>query len=165
MIAPVIPKNSPVPPFLEPVPPRIDQSLKVRRARLEILLVEDDAADASLILSALYKHPDVLAAYAIAAPVLALHGLLEGSLKPDLVLLDLHMPRLDGFEFLKGLRRVPGFVSVPVVFLTTSELGRDVLEYMNSSASLYVVKPDTFGELETRMDGIITRTISGVWSE
>jgi len=133
--------------------------------QLQILLVEDDAADASLILSALNKHPAVRAARVVAAPVQALRELVLGWPKPDLVLLDLQMPRIGGFEWLKGLRRIPGFISVPVVFLTTSDLGQDMLEYMRSSAALYVVKPDTFAELQTRIDGIITRTLSGVWSD
>jgi len=133
--------------------------------RLNVLLVDDDPADTSLILSVLVRHPGVATARAVDAPVLALRQLLAGYRKPDLVLLDIHMPRIDGFEFLKGLRRLPGMASVPVVFLTTSGLGKDVIAYMGSSASLYVIKPDTFGELQTRLDGIIERAISGVWSK
>ena len=133
--------------------------------RLRVLLVEDDAADASLILKAIHDHPNVLSAQAMAEPLLALREILEGRLKPDLVLLDLHMPRIDGFEFLKGLRRIPGQLSVPVVFLTNSDIDKDVLAYMRSSASLYVVKPDSFSELRIRVDWILQRAISGVWSD
>ena len=60
------------------------------------------------------------------------------------------LPRIDGFEFLVGLRRIPGMFSVPVVFLTTSGLEQDVLAYRRSSASMYVEKPDTFGEIQIR---------------
>ena len=134
-------------------------------ARLDVLLVEDDEADASLILAALENHPNVGAARAVHAPVLALRELASGRLRPDLILLDLMMPRVDGFEFLKGVRRLRDLVSTPVVFLTTSSLGSDMLAYMKSSASLYVVKPDTFVELEMRIDGIVRRAITGAWSE
>ena len=151
------------PPMLQPQPTAVEPPLESPRVGLDILLVEDDAADASLILGALEKHPSVLVAHAVASPLLALYELLAGRLQPDLVLLDLHMPRLSGFEFLKGLRRIPSLNKVPVVFLTTSDLGKDVFEYMHSSASLYVVKPDTFAELRTRMNGIIERAVSGVW--
>src|SRR5580658_1379211 len=105
-----------------------------RRARLDVLVVEDDPADASLILSALHQHPDVLTARGIAAPARAHRELAAGRIRPDLVLLDLHMPLFDGFAFLKGLRRIPELVSLPVVFLTTSNLDDDVLRYMDSSA-------------------------------
>jgi DNA-binding response OmpR family regulator len=126
--------------------------------------VDDDPADTSLILSALARHSQV-AVRTVDEPVLALRQLLVGYKQPDLVLLDVHMPRIDGFELLEGLRRIRGMVTVPVVFLTTSGLERDLLAYRGSSASMYVVKPDTFGELQTRIDGIIERAISGAWNQ
>ena len=98
-------------------------------------------------------------------PVLAIRQFLVGYKQPDLVLLDVRMPRIDGFELLKGLRRIRGMVTVPVVFLTTSGAEKDVLAYRGSSASMYVVKPDTFDELQIRIDGILERAISGVWNQ
>jgi CheY-like chemotaxis protein len=133
--------------------------------KLNVLVVDDDPADTCLIVSALTPHPIVASVRAVDAPVLALRQFLVGYKPPDLVLLDLHMPRLDGFEFLVGLRRIPRMVSVPVVFLTTSGLEEDVQAYRRSSASMYVVKPDTFGEFQTRMDGILKRAVSGVWNQ
>jgi DNA-binding response OmpR family regulator len=130
-----------------------------------VLLVDDDPADTSLILSALASHARVAAVRVVAEPVLALRQLLAGYRQPDLVLLDVRMPRIDGFEVLEGLRRIRGMISVPVVFLTTSELEKDLCAYRGSSASMYVVKPDTFGELQIRIEGIVERAISGVWSQ
>jgi len=141
-------------------PPPVRQPVK-----LNVLLVDDDPADASLILNALGSHPNVAAARAVDSSVLALRQLLVGYRRPDLVLLDVHMPRIDGFELLKGLRRISGMVSVPVVFLTTSGLEKDVLAYRGSSASMYVVKPDTLSELQVRVNGILERAVSGVWSQ
>jgi DNA-binding response OmpR family regulator len=131
--------------------------------RLNVLLVDDDPADTSLVVSALAGHPYIAGVRTVDEPVLALRQFLVGYKLPDLVLLDVHMPRLDGFEFLEGLRRIPGMVSVPVIFLTTSGQEKDILAYRGSSASMYVVKPDTFGELQTRMDGIVDRAVSGAW--
>jgi CheY-like chemotaxis protein len=148
-----------------PRAPRADPPPDRRLGKLDILLVDDDPADTSLILSALAFHPDVAAVRAVDAPVLALRQLLVGYRQPDLVLLDLHMPRLDGFEVLEGLRRIAGMATVPVVFLTTSELDKDLGAYRRSSASMYVVKPDTFDELRIRTDGIVERALSGVWYE
>jgi DNA-binding response OmpR family regulator len=133
--------------------------------RLNALLVDDDPADTSLVLGILARHPNIATARAVDSPVLALRQLLAGYRKPDLVLLDIRMPRLDGFEFLEGLRKIPGMISVPVVFLTTSGAEKDVMAYMRSSASLYVIKPDTFEELHLRLDGIVERAISGAWSK
>jgi DNA-binding response OmpR family regulator len=138
----------------------------VRQVRkLDVLLVDDDPADTSLILSALAFHPKIAGVRAVDESVLALRQLFVGYRQPDLVLLDVHMPRIDGFELLEGLRRIAGMVSVPVVFLSTSGLEKDLTAYRRSSASMYVVKPDTYGELQTRMNGIVERAISGVWSQ
>jgi DNA-binding response OmpR family regulator len=141
-------------------PQRVQQPVK-----LNVLLVDDDPADTSLILNALGGHPNVAAVRAVDSSVLALRQLLVGYRRPDLVLLDVHMPRIDGFELLTGLRRISGMVSVPVVFLTTSGLEKDVLAYRGSSASMYVVKPDTLSELQVRINGILERAVSGVWSQ
>jgi two-component system chemotaxis response regulator CheY len=132
---------------------------------INVLVVEDDAADTSLILKVLRRHPNVTTASASDAPDLVLQQLSEGHLLPDLILLDIHMPRLDGFSFLEALRQIPAMAAIPVVFLTTSGLGKDVVVARNSSASSYLIKPDSYAELQTRLDGVIKRAVSGVWSK
>jgi CheY-like chemotaxis protein len=144
-------------------PPGLDRRPAGSIWNLNVLVVDDDAADTSLILDVLRRHGDIAAVHAFDSPVVALRQVGTGRQKPDLVLLDIHMPRLDGFEFLKGLRRIATMASVPVVFLTTSALGKDVRAYMGSSASSYIIKPDTYAELQTRMDAVIKRALSGVW--
>ena len=145
-------------------PPLSAPRPELRVWSMNVLLVEDDAADTDLILNVLKRHPDVSAAHATDEPHLALRQLASGKLKPDLVLLDIHMPRIDGFEFLARLRRIPAMVSVPVVFLTTSCLARDAAAARDGSASLYVIKPDTYHELHARLDVVIRRAISDYWN-
>jgi CheY-like chemotaxis protein len=134
-----------------------------RRWGVNILLVEDDAADANLILTVLKRHPAVWIVRAESAPDSALAMLSSGKLCPDLVLLDIHMPRINGFEFLESLRRIRGMEDVPVVFLTTSCLARDVVAAKQSSASSYVVKPETYPDLKMQMDRVIKRVLAGEW--
>ncbi len=131
---------------------------------INVLVVEDDLADASLILDVLRRHPSVASAHATDAPDLALRQLVKGHLKPDLVLLDVRMPRLDGFEFLDRLRRIPAMFDTPVVFLTTSAFASDVVEAKQSSAASYVVKPESYDELRKRLDRVIKTALSGAWS-
>ena len=134
------------------------------RWSINVLLVEDDAADANLILNVLERNPDVATAHALDKPDVALRMLASGALEPDLILLDIHMPRIDGFRFVERLRRIPSMVDTPVVFLTSSRLASDVEAARDLSVLVYVVKPDTFGDLQARLDVVVKRIKSGVWS-
>jgi len=134
-----------------------------RPSGIDVLVVEDDAADTNLILKALEQHPGVLDAQASDAPDLALRQLAVGQIRADLILLDIHMPRMDGFKFLRGLRQIRRMAKTPVVFLTTSWLARDASDAVHSSAALYVIKPDSYEDLEVCLDGVIRRAQSGLW--
>ncbi|MDB5470523.1 MAG: domain/GGDEF domain protein [Caulobacter sp.] len=140
-----------------PVEPRSSQ----RPWSVNILLVEDDAADTSLILDVLKRHPKVSAAQASDHPELALTQIAAGRWEPNLVLLDIHMPRIDGFAFLERLRLIPAMASVPVVFLTTSCLARDAVKAQQGSAASYIIKPNTYAELQARLDTVIKRAVFG----
>ena len=67
--------------------------------------------------------------------------------RPDIILLDLRMPRKSGHEALAELRAIPAYRLIPVVVLTTSELEEDVLRSYELGANSYVVKPTTFSGL------------------
>ena len=77
---------------------------------------------------------------------------------PDLVLLDLKMPRLDGFEVLQWLRANPDTRSLPVVVLAGSSFRADVRRALELGANSYGTKPATFNELEVLVD-----RIANVW--
>jgi CheY-like chemotaxis protein len=130
---------------------------------INVLLVDDDAADAHLILNVLRRHPSVAAALAADSPADVLAQLAAGRVRPDLILLDIQMPQMDGFRFLRSLRRIPAMMIVPVVFLTTSGLARDVAAARDSTAVSYVVKPDSYAELQSRLDAVVRSTVSGTW--
>ena len=133
---------------------------------LNVLLVDDDVADTELILNVLKRHPEVSTARATDAPEFALRQLAsENHLKPDLVLLDIQMPRMNGFNFLEAMRQIPSMAHVPVVFLTTSRLASDVARTKEGSASLYVIKPDSYFELQARLNGVLRRAASGRWEK
>jgi two-component system, OmpR family, response regulator AdeR len=131
---------------------------------ISVLLVDDDIADTCLILTVLQRHPQVSVAHATDAPEFALRQLAAGRLKPDLVLLDIHMPKVSGFTFLEDLRLIPTMASVPVVFLTTSRLESDVLRAKTATASSYVIKPESYLELHARLNGVVRQAAAGRWS-
>jgi two-component system, response regulator len=116
-----------------------------------VLLVEDNPDDEALTLRALKKNN-------ILNPVVVVHDgaealdylFCEGKHAgrppdlPQLILLDLKLPKLDGLEVLKRLRAEPRTRLVPVVVLTSSSEEKDVLESYNLGANSYVQKPVDF---------------------
>jgi PleD family two-component response regulator len=131
---------------------------------LEVLVVDDDAADTSLILEVLRGHPRINSSKALDAPDVALFQLAQGWLRPNLILLDIHMPKLDGFTFLEALREIPRMQDTPVVLLTTSRHARDVELARERDVCSYVVKPDSYEELRARINSVVNQALTGRWS-
>ncbi len=77
---------------------------------------------------------------------------------PDLVLLDLRMPLLDGFEVLQWIRDNPATRTLPVVVLAGSSFRADVRRALELGANSYAVKPEKFEELE-----VLIEQIADVW--
>lgn len=70
---------------------------------------------------------------------------------PDLVLLDISLPMVDGFMLLKSLKADPKFRQIPVIMLTTSSSSADISRSYACGAASYITKPATFGEFKTVM--------------
>ncbi|ACO45919.1 response regulator [Deinococcus deserti] len=64
--------------------------------------------------------------------------------RPDVILLDINMPRMNGLELLEELKRDPDLMTIPVIMLTTSQAEEDVLRSYQAYAASYVVKPVEF---------------------
>jgi two-component system response regulator len=118
----------------------------------EILLVEDNPDDAELALYALEKNK-VANRIAVARDgVEALDFIFrEGRYAdrrsaegPKLILLDLKLPKMDGIEVLRRLKKDPRSSSIPVVMLTSSREERDILESYKLGVNSYIVKPVDF---------------------
>jgi CheY-like chemotaxis protein len=74
---------------------------------------------------------------------------------PDLILLDLKLPRRSGHEVLRWLRSKPGIKRVPVIVLTSSSESRDISEAYDEGANSYLVKPlntDSLGEMVSQLE-------------
>lgn len=116
-----------------------------------ILLVEDNPDDVALTLRALKKnniHNEVVVAADGVEALEYLHGTGErpaGAL-PEIVLLDINLPRLDGIEVLRRIRENPRTRMLPVVILTSSSEERDLIRSYGLGANSYVRKPVDFGE-------------------
>ena len=113
---------------------------------IEILLVEDNPGDARLAVEALKDSKVRNNLYHVKDGVEAMDFLYRrGSYAdvpvPDLILLDLNLPRKDGREVLEEIKEDPELKLVPVVVLTTSEAERDLVRTYDLHANAYVVKP------------------------
>jgi CheY-like chemotaxis protein len=115
-----------------------------------ILLVEDNAKDEVLTLRALKRSNLLNRVHVVRDGAEALDYLLGGSAGghpialPQLVLLDLKLPKVDGLEVLKRIRHDPRTQLLPVVILTTSTEDKDLLEGYRLGANSYVRKPVDF---------------------
>ena len=112
---------------------------------ISVLLVEDDPGDVVLIEEA-FEHNKVRNRLKIVGDgVEAMEYLrADGSARPDLVLLDLNLPRKDGREVLAEIKSDPALRSIPVVVLTTSKAEEDILRSYDLHANAYVTKPVDF---------------------
>jgi CheY-like chemotaxis protein len=79
---------------------------------------------------------------------------------PALVLLDLKLPRLDGFQVLRVMRADPSLRLVPVVVLTTSNNPADIEQSLALGASDYVIKPIGLNEFERKLCGVLRYWLS-----
>ena len=128
--------------------------------RVNVLVVDDDPADAQLIARALRNNTDVREVFICNSPTKALLDLEAGRVQPTIILLDIRMPQIDGFQFLDSLRLIPAMADVPVVFLTTSALSQDVKQANGGAISGYIVKPNSYDELKARLDAVVAKVLS-----
>ncbi|MGW6289025.1 response regulator [Streptomyces sp. NPDC055107] len=120
----------------------------------DVLLVEDDIADAMLIEEALSER-GTRNLVQVTDGVAALEHLRSpDSARPDLIVLDLNMPRMNGHDLLKVLKSDTDLQSIPVVVLTTSTAPDDVTGAYTSHANAYVTKPVNLDAFEQAVQSI-----------
>src|SRR6187551_417432 len=115
---------------------------------INILLVEDDEVDIMTVKRAFAKANITNPLYVAHNGLEALEVLRKEDLPPKrrLILLDVNMPKMNGIEFLRELRKDPALAPTPVVVLTTSNNDRDKIDAFNFNVAGYLVKPVTFAE-------------------
>jgi len=119
---------------------------------IEILLVEDNPGDVRLTIEAL-KEAKVLNKLTVvkdgidALSLLRREGAHAQAARPDLILLDLNLPRKDGREVLADIKADDDLKRIPVVILTTSQDEQDMFKVYNLHANCYITKPVDLGQL------------------
>ena len=130
---------------------------------IDILLVEDNAGDARLTVEALkeFKVSNQVSVVRDGVEALAfLRGLgaFAGAPRPDIILLDLNLPRKDGREVLAEIKDDPDLRRIPVVVLTTSQAEQDIVRAYNLHANCFITKP---ADLEQFL--VVVRSIEDFW--
>jgi CheY-like chemotaxis protein len=123
-------------------------------APIGILLADDSEDDVLLLRTAFEKSPRLELRDAVrdgdeALAYLRRQGPYAAAKKPDLVILDVNMPRVDGFTVLEKIKADPELRRLPVVMLTTSRRDEDVSRAYREGAATYIPKPVGLGDLET----------------
>ena len=130
---------------------------------IEILLVEDSPSDSELTLEALKdfkvrNHVSVVEDGVLAMQFLRRQGPYAQAPRPDLIMLDLNLPRKDGREVLADIKGDDHLKTIPIVVLTTSRADQDILRAYQLNANCYINKPVDLDQFIN-----IVRVIEGFW--
>lgn len=130
---------------------------------IEILLVEDNPADVRLTVEALkeekmYNNLHIVNDGEEALFFLRKQGKYANAVRPDLILLDLNLPKIDGREVLKEIKSDEKLMQIPVVVLTVSKADEDILKSYNLHANCYITKP-----VDLKQFMKVVRSIQDFW--
>ena len=130
---------------------------------IEILLVEDSPSDSELTLEALKdfkvrNHVSVVEDGVLAMQFLRRQGPYAQAPRPDLIMLDLNLPRKDGREVLADIKGDDHLKTIPIVVLTTSRADQDILRAYQLNANCYINKPVDFNQFLE-----VVRSIESFW--
>ncbi len=130
---------------------------------INVLLIEDSPADVRLTKETLKEEKMRLTLHVVSDGVEALHflrkeGKFQEAVRPDLVLLDLNLPKKDGREVLKEIKSDDDLKTIPIVVLTVSKAEEDVFRAYNLHANCYITKP-----IDLDQFSIVVRSIKEFW--
>ena len=116
---------------------------------IEVLLVEDDPRDVRLLVRELQQEPVNLRVHVVrdgeeAIAYLRRQGKYKNAPMPGLILLDINMPKKNGFEVLYEIKADPSLMHIPVIMLTTSDSEADIVKSYAKGACSFITKPMDF---------------------
>jgi CheY-like chemotaxis protein len=127
---------------------------------MEILLIDDSSSDAYLLKEVFAAKTEAASIHWVPDGYEALDYLLKiekyhSVLRPDLILLDLNMPRISGFEVLKRVKETSEIATIPVVIITTSRDPLDHTQCKALGADMCMTKPHALKDYETLVEKVM----------
>ena len=141
--------------FLQPdQPPELPSTLPLANPdqKRSVLYIEDSITNLRLMRKVLMRRPHLLLED---APNAELGIPLARNLQPDLILLDLNLPGMNGYDALLELRRVPGLQQTPIIAITANAMKGDAERVLGAGFTAYVIKPIDLGRLYALIDHIL----------
>lgn len=131
--------------------------------KFEVLMMEDDLGDVRLAQVSLKESKLFITLHVVSdgkegMDFLRKQGKHKEAKTPDLILLDLNMPRMDGRQVLHEIKNDKALKTIPVVILTTSAEGRDIQSSYSEGANCYISKPVDFDQFQQ-----VVKQISEFW--
>src|SRR5664279_833240 len=138
-------------------------AVESKSTTIEVLLVEDSPGDVRLMQEVFRTvnkliHLQVASDGVEAMAILRQWGEYANRPRPDLILLDLNLPRMDGREVLALIKEDPSLRTIPVIILTTSDAEVDIVRSYELQANAYLTKPVRLDEFES-----LVRSINDFW--
>jgi len=129
-------------------------SLEKAGEPIQVLLIEDSPGDVRLTQEAFREANGAVNLHVAADGVEAMAFLRRGSPRPDLILMDLNLPRMDGRQVLALIKEDESLKLIPTVILTTSVAEEDITKSYQLQANCYLSKPVQFGAFESLVASI-----------
>lgn len=120
-----------------------------------LLVIDDDEDDREFFLSVLEKIGGPINCQVAMNGHVALEHLKQGAYRPHLIFLDLNMPVMNGWEFLREIKNIEGLRGIPVVVLSTSSNEATIHEAIGLGAVDFITKPNKLSILEQRLKAVI----------
>ncbi len=110
----------------------------------DVVIIDDDDDDCALIIESLHEIDNQIKCVLMNDGKSGLSYIIESEKHPDIIFLDLHMPKMNGLEVLKVLKSDPELSGIPVIICTDSRLMREMEECKRMGAANFIMKPSSF---------------------
>jgi CheY-like chemotaxis protein len=123
-----------------------------------LFIIDDDLEDQEIFIEAVKEVSEGIRCSSSTSGEEALHQLAhQSNLPPDLIFLDLNMPKLNGKQVLREIKNIPAAKSIPVIMYSTSFAPRDIDEIKQIGAAHHLLKPSRFNDLCSALNTILAK--------